>query len=111
MRALLLSNVINGKARYKNRIYGSISLKKFNLRALKSLIFAMDSTLGTLIVAALFIFGIYKGINFLFSLLPDSSFRTFMLSASGKVLTGFISPIVFYALFVFVAINILHIHC
>ena len=71
----------------------------------------MASTIGTFIVVALLIFGIYKGINFLFSLLPDSSFRTFMLSPSGRVLTGLISPIVLFAMFYFVVINILHIQC
>jgi hypothetical protein len=67
--------------------------------------------IGVLIVAILLIFGIYKGIIFLFSLLPDSSFRTFMLSAGGKVLTGIISPFILFAIWVFVAINILHIQC
>ncbi|MCS3734085.1 hypothetical protein [Mucilaginibacter dorajii] len=67
--------------------------------------------IGVLIVAILLIFGIYKGVNLLFSLLPDSSFRAFMLSAGGKVLSGIFSPFILFAIWVFVAINILHIHC
>lgn len=71
----------------------------------------MDSPIVVFIIAVVLISAIYKGTIFLFSLLPDSSFRTFTQSASGKVLVGFLSPIILWLIFVFVAINVLHIQC
>lgn len=71
----------------------------------------MMSTIGFLIVAALLLYGIYKGIIALFSIFPDSAFRTFLLSPSGKVIIGFISPIILYILFVYFMINFSGIHC
>jgi hypothetical protein len=62
-----------------------------------------DSALmtGTLIIAALFVFGIYKGFKALFGVFPESSFRTFMLSTSGSVFTFFVSLLILVAAFMF----------
>lgn len=46
---------------------------------------------GFLIIAVLIFAGINKGLNLLFRMLPDSSFRSFMISTSGSVLTVFVS--------------------
>jgi len=70
----------------------------------------MALTLGVLIVAAILVFGIYKALNGLYSVLPGSFFRVFMQSTSGNVLTGFISLIILYMAFVCIMINS-GVHC
>lgn len=71
----------------------------------------MISELGSLLIAALLIFGIYKLLIALLNALPDSSFRTFLLSTSGRVLVGFISFLGFWLLLAFVLVGILGINC
>jgi hypothetical protein len=74
-------------------------------------IYEMLSEIGPLIIAAFFAYAIYKGLNAIFSTFPESSFREFILSASGNVLTGFISIIILFMAFVFFMVNISGIHC
>lgn len=60
---------------------------------------------GFLIIAVLIFAGINKGLNLLFRMLPDSSFRSFMVSTSGSVLTVFVSLLLLFVVIVVVAIN------
>ncbi|RFZ94423.1 hypothetical protein D0C36_02400 [Mucilaginibacter conchicola] len=71
----------------------------------------MFAEIGTFLIAALLLFGIYKIMNALYTALPESPFRTFILSPYGNVLNGVLSLIILYGLFVFVAVAILDIRC
>ena len=66
-----------------------------------------DSVLmvGTLVVAALFVFGIYKGFRALFGVFPESSFRTYVLSTSGSVLIVFVSLLILIGVFILLWLN------
>ena len=71
----------------------------------------MLSEIGTLLVAVVLVYGIYKVLNAIFNTLPQSSLREFILSSSGKVFIGLISVIIFFAIFIVVMTTVLGIQC
>lgn len=68
-------------------------------------------TIITLVVAALLVFVIYKALDAVFKVLPESGFRSFMLSDYGKVFTGFMSLALLWVIFVYVMVDVFGIHC
>ncbi len=63
------------------------------------------------LIAALSLFITYKVLGSLFKVLPESGFRSFMISVYGQIFTGFTSLFILYVAYIFVLVNILGIRC
>jgi hypothetical protein len=65
----------------------------------------------TITVIAFLGFVIFKALNALFKVLPESGFRSFMLSDYGEVFTGFMSLALLCVIYIYMMVYVLNINC